>query len=108
MLPQHGFDPWPENFHMPWAWPKKEKKKKERVHPASTIQQESQKQKAACCMSPFISNVQNRGTYRQHFSGHSGQRMAKMGGNREGLIVRKGLLRVMEMFQNGADSYTIL
>ena len=20
-----GFDPWPRNFHIPWAWPKKEK-----------------------------------------------------------------------------------
>ena len=19
----HGFDPWPGNFHMPWAWPPK-------------------------------------------------------------------------------------
>ena len=23
-----GFDPWPRNFHMPWAWPGKKKKKK--------------------------------------------------------------------------------
>ena len=22
-----GFDPWPKNFHMPWAWPKNKKKK---------------------------------------------------------------------------------
>ena len=22
-----GFDPWPGNLHMPWAWPKKKKKK---------------------------------------------------------------------------------
>ena len=24
---QHGFDSWPGNFHMPWAWPKNEKTK---------------------------------------------------------------------------------
>ena len=23
-----GLDPWPRNFHMPWVWPKKKKKKK--------------------------------------------------------------------------------
>ena len=23
-----GFNPWPRNFHMPWVWPKKIKKKK--------------------------------------------------------------------------------
>ena len=23
-----GFDPWPRNFWMPWAWPKKKKKSK--------------------------------------------------------------------------------
>ena len=22
-----GFDPWPGNFHVPWVWPRKEKKK---------------------------------------------------------------------------------
>ena len=27
-LLQLGFDPWPENFHMPWMQPKKKKKKK--------------------------------------------------------------------------------
>ena len=25
-----GFDPWPRNFHMPWAWSKKKEKKRER------------------------------------------------------------------------------
>ena len=25
----YGFDPWPGNFLMLWAWPKKKKKKKE-------------------------------------------------------------------------------
>ena len=24
----YGFDPWPENFHRPWVWQKKEKKEK--------------------------------------------------------------------------------
>ena len=24
------FDPWPGNFHMPWAWPKKEKEKEKK------------------------------------------------------------------------------
>ena len=24
----YGFSPWPKNFCMPWAWPKKKKKKK--------------------------------------------------------------------------------
>ena len=24
-----GFNPWPENFHMPWVWPLKKKKKKD-------------------------------------------------------------------------------
>ena len=23
----HRFDPWPRNFHMPWAWPERKKKK---------------------------------------------------------------------------------
>ena len=27
----HGFSPWPGNFHMPPAWPKKEKKKRNRA-----------------------------------------------------------------------------
>ena len=22
----HRFQPWPRNFHMPWAWPKRKKK----------------------------------------------------------------------------------
>ena len=22
LLLWHGFDPWPQNFHMLWAWPK--------------------------------------------------------------------------------------
>ena len=26
-----GFNPWPRNFHMPWAWPKKKKKKFEQT-----------------------------------------------------------------------------
>ena len=25
-----GFDPWPGNFHRPWAWQKKKKKRKEK------------------------------------------------------------------------------
>ena len=27
-LLRHGFYPWPGNFHMPQAWPKKKKKRK--------------------------------------------------------------------------------
>ena len=27
----HRLDPWPGNFHMPQAWPKKEKKKKKKA-----------------------------------------------------------------------------
>ena len=26
-----GFDPWPENFHMPRVWPKKKKKKEKKM-----------------------------------------------------------------------------
>ena len=24
----HGFNPWPENFHVPWVWPKNPHNKK--------------------------------------------------------------------------------
>ena len=30
LLLWYRFSPWPRNFHMPWTWPKKRKKKKER------------------------------------------------------------------------------
>ena len=30
LLLWHGFDPWSENFLMPWVLPKKKKKKKEK------------------------------------------------------------------------------
>ena len=30
LLLWHGFDPWPGNFHMPWAQPGKKKKRKEK------------------------------------------------------------------------------
>ena len=30
LVPCHGFDPWPGDFHVPQVWPEKKKKKKKK------------------------------------------------------------------------------